>query len=94
MSLWALAASPFILGADLTELDPTDVSYLENRAVIGVDQDGIDARRIVHGITRQVFAKTERGREVVVGLFTPAGYPKRFRLRLMRWDCPVQTSMK
>ena len=76
MSLWALAASPFILGADLTQLDPTDVSYLENRAVIGVDQDGIDARRIVHGITRQVFAKTERGREVVVGLFNTSWLPE------------------
>jgi len=48
MSLWALAASPFILGTDLTHLDATDLGYLKNTAVIAVDQDAIDAKRIVN----------------------------------------------
>src|SRR6266496_1742348 len=47
MSLWALAASPLILGTDLTNLDPTDLGYLKNTAVLAVDQDAIDASRIV-----------------------------------------------
>jgi alpha-galactosidase len=34
MSLWSLAASPLILGTDLTNLDPADLKYLTNRAVL------------------------------------------------------------
>ncbi|HET9170246.1 MAG TPA: NEW3 domain-containing protein [Actinospica sp.] len=69
MSLWALGSSPFILGTDLTHLDPTDLSYLKNRAVLAVDQDGIDASRVSDTSTEQVFAKTEKQGDVIVGLF-------------------------
>ena len=69
MSLWALGASPLILGTDLTNLDAADLSYLKNRAVLSVDQDAIDASRIVNTAGAQVFAKTERNGDVVVGLF-------------------------
>ncbi len=67
MSLWALAASPLILGTDLTHLDPLDLSYLTNRAVLSVDQDSIDASRVSDSSTAQVFAKTEKSGDVVVG---------------------------
>ncbi|HLI61412.1 MAG TPA: NEW3 domain-containing protein [Solirubrobacteraceae bacterium] len=69
MSLWALGASPFILGTDLTSLDPLDLSYLKNRAIISVDQDAIDAHRIVNTPTSQVFTKKEAASDAVVGLF-------------------------
>jgi hypothetical protein len=70
MSLWALGASPFILGVDLLHLDPHDLhDYLENAAVLAVDQDGIAAKRIVHAGNRQVFAKMVANGEAVVGLF-------------------------
>jgi hypothetical protein len=69
LSLWALAASPLILGTDLTNLDPTDLKLLKNTSVIGVDQDAIDASRIASNSTDQVFAKTEKNGDVVVGLF-------------------------
>ena len=73
MSLWALGSSPFILGTDLTHLDPTDLSYLKNRAVLAVDQDSIDASRISDTSTAQVFAKTEKAGDVIVGLFNTSG---------------------
>src|SRR5205823_538111 len=69
MSLWSLAASPLILGTDLTNLDPTDLSLLKNRDVLAVDQDAIDASRISSSATTQVFAKTEKNGDAVVGLF-------------------------
>jgi hypothetical protein len=69
MSLWSLASSPLILGTDLTNLDPTDLKYLTNRAVLSVDQDSIDASRIASTSTTQTFAKTEKNGDVVVGLF-------------------------
>jgi len=76
MSLWSLAASPLILGTDLTNLDPTDLKYLTNRAVLSVDQDAIDASRITSTSTTQVFAKTEKNGDAVVGLFNTGSQPQ------------------
>ncbi|MDQ1541204.1 MAG: alpha-galactosidase [Actinomycetota bacterium] len=69
MSLWALASSPFILGTDLRNLDPTDLGYLKNTDVLGVDQDSIDAKRIASTSTSQTFSKTEPNGDAIVGLF-------------------------
>jgi alpha-galactosidase len=69
LSLWAMAASPLLLGVDLTNLDSTELGYLENSSVIAVDQDGIDARRIVSNVNQQAFAKTEQNGDVILGLF-------------------------
>ncbi|WP_405864217.1 NEW3 domain-containing protein [Streptomyces sp. NBC_01515] len=69
MSLWSLAASPLVLGTDLTHLDPADLALLKNTDVLAVDQDGIDAKRISSDANAQVFAKTEADGDVVVGLF-------------------------
>jgi Alpha galactosidase A/NPCBM-associated, NEW3 domain of alpha-galactosidase/Alpha galactosidase C-terminal beta sandwich domain/Carbohydrate binding module (family 35) len=75
MSLWSLASSPLILGTDLTSLDATDLKFLKNRAVLSVDQDAIDASRIASTATEQVFAKTEKGGDVVLGLFNTGSVP-------------------
>ncbi|MGW1622145.1 glycoside hydrolase family 27 protein [Streptomyces sp. NPDC002172] len=69
MSLWSLAASPLVLGTDLTRLDPADLALLGNTDVLAVDQDGIDAERISSAPGSQVFAKAEPGGDIVVGLF-------------------------
>ena len=69
ISLWALAASPFILGVDLTHLDPTDLKNLENPAVLAVDQDSIAAKRVFNTGNQQVFAKREPNGDTFVGLF-------------------------
>jgi alpha-galactosidase len=73
MSLWAMAASPLVINADLTHLNSTDVSYLTNSAVIGVDQDAVDARRVVNSGNDQVFAKTEKNGDIILGLFNYSG---------------------
>ena len=69
LSLWALGASPLLLGVDLTHLDLQDLQYLKNTAVLAVDQDSIAAKRIVNSGTQQVFAKKEANGDVIVGLF-------------------------
>jgi hypothetical protein len=76
LSLWSLGASPLILGTDLTHLDPLDLSYLKNRQVLAVDQDGIAASRITDAATDQVVAKTEHDGSVVVGLFNTSTSPE------------------
>ena len=75
ISLWALGASPFILGIDLTHLDPTDLQkYLkENTEVLAVDQDSIAAKRVLNNGNQQVFAKTEANGDAIVGLFNTGG---------------------
>ncbi|HTU07151.1 MAG TPA: NEW3 domain-containing protein, partial [Trebonia sp.] len=73
LSLWSLASSPLILGTDLTNLDKTDLALLKNRAVISVDQDGVDASRLVNTASEQVFAKTEKNGDVAAGLFNVSG---------------------
>jgi hypothetical protein len=77
ISLWALGAAPFILGVDLTHLDPTDLEkYLENSAVVAVDQDSIAAKRVVNTGNEQVFAKKEPNGDVIVGLFNTSKKPE------------------
>ena len=73
MSLWALASSPFILGTDLTNLDPADLALLKNTDVLGVDQDAIDATRIANANGQQVFTKKEPNGDAIVGLFNTSG---------------------
>ena len=73
LSLWALAAAPLTLGTDLTALDPTDLGYLKNTAVIAVDQDAISATQIVGTGNQRVYAKVEPGGAVIVGFFNTDG---------------------
>lgn len=56
----ALALSPLILGTDLTHLNATDLSLLEDTAVIAVDQDALDASRVAATSAAQIFVKKER----------------------------------
>jgi Alpha galactosidase A/Alpha galactosidase C-terminal beta sandwich domain/NPCBM-associated, NEW3 domain of alpha-galactosidase/Alpha-galactosidase, CBM13 domain len=76
MSLWALAASPFILGTDLTNLDPADLALLKNTDIIAVDQDAIDASRISSTSTSQIFTKKEPNGDAIVGLFNTSSTPE------------------
>lgn len=96
LSLWSLAASPLILGTNLTKLCRADLKLLKDRAVLSVDQDGIDSSMIVNGRKEKVIAKKEPPGGVVVGLFNTTGrrelisttasaigLPKRRRYRLI-----------
>jgi hypothetical protein len=68
MSLWALVGAPFILGSDLTNLDPTDLPLMTNDEVIGVQQAGIAASQIAGG-NSQIWASKHPDGSHVVGLF-------------------------
>lgn len=76
LSLWALGASPLILGVDLTHLDPADLKLLKNTAVLAVDQDAIAAKRILNAGQQQVFAKLEPNGDAIVGLFNTGENPQ------------------
>jgi hypothetical protein len=64
-----MASSPLLLGTDLTALDSTDKAMLTNDRLIGVDQDGVAAARIVNSGVNQVWRKREANGDYVVALF-------------------------
>ncbi|MEV6052957.1 alpha-galactosidase [Streptomyces sp. NPDC052107] len=68
-TLWAMAAAPLLLGTDLTHLDSVDKAMLTNDRLIGVDQDGVAAKRIVKSGVKQVWSKRESDGAYVVALF-------------------------
>ncbi|MGC1872271.1 MAG: glycoside hydrolase family 27 protein [Acidobacteriaceae bacterium] len=88
LSLWALGASPLLLGVDLTHLDPLDLQYMKNTAVLAVDQDSIAAKRIVNTGTQQVFAKKEANGDVIVGLFNTGNHAETISVGLSAVGLP------
>lgn len=68
-TLWAMAASPLLLGTDLTALDPVDKAMLTNDRLIAVDQDGVAAKRVVNSGVNQAWSKREADGDYVVALF-------------------------
>lgn len=71
MTLWSMSCAPLILGADLTHLDPTDLTMMTNSEVIAVNQNGHPAALIGGTATgaTQVWAATESDGSHVVALF-------------------------
>ena len=88
LSLWALGSSPFLLGVDLTHLDPLDLQYLKNTAVLAVDQDSIAAKRVVNTGPRQVFTKKEANGDVIVGLFNTGSQAETVSIRASALGLP------
>ncbi|MER6912035.1 carbohydrate-binding protein [Streptomyces sp. NPDC000594] len=69
MTLWAMAASPLLIGSDLTQLTATDRAILGNERLIAVNQDGIAARRVVNSGNQQVWLKRQANGDTVIALF-------------------------
>lgn len=69
MSLWSLESSAWILGPDMTSLDPYDFTLLTNADVLAVDQDDVAATQIYHVGDTRIFAKLETNGDAIVGLF-------------------------
>jgi alpha-galactosidase len=77
MSLWALLASPLLIGCDMTKMSPFTVSLLGNDEVLDVNQDplGKQAGRIALQRETQVWAKDLEDGSKAVGLFNLGEQP-------------------
>ena len=73
MSLWTLAPSPLMLGANLTDLDKATLALLNNDEVIALNQDplGQPARRVTAAGTSRKFGQGSRQRRVGRRHFQP-----------------------
>jgi len=75
LTLWALQASPLLLGTDLTKLDAYDLGLLTNREVIAVDQAGRPGHPVSQQTPQQVWFSTGRPGTYTVALFNLANAP-------------------
>ena len=71
ISLWALVASPLMIGCDMTQLDDFTFSLLTNDEVIEIDQDplGKGAARVAEGKGFEIWARPLADGSVAMGLF-------------------------
>ncbi len=69
MTLWSIEAAPLLLGTDLTNLDPADLTMLRNREVIAVDQAGQPAQPLSQATQQQVWFARNRDGSYTVALF-------------------------
>jgi alpha-galactosidase len=77
VSLWALQASPLIIGCDIREMDDFTFSLLANNEVIAVNQDrlGRAARRVALDRNLQVWARPLSDGSLAAGLFNRGEIP-------------------
>ena len=84
MSLWAMLASPLLIGCDLAQLDPFTKSLLTNDEVIAVNQDplGVHAAAIWEKEGRVIYVKHLEDGAMAVGLFNKTLEPAKIGFTL------------
>jgi alpha-galactosidase len=75
MALWAILASPLILGNDVRSMDSATQTILKNQNLIAINQDtlGLQATQVSNDGTRRVLAKRLANGDVAVALFNQGG---------------------
>jgi hypothetical protein len=75
LTLWSIESAPLLLGTDLTQLDPFDLTLLTNREVIAVDQAGHPAVPVSQATQQQVWFANNQDGSYTVALFNLADTP-------------------
>ncbi len=77
ISLWALLASPLLIGCDITQLDEFTYSLLTNDEVLDINQDelGKQASRLAQYGSLEIWAKDLEDGSKAVGLFNRGLFP-------------------
>ncbi|WP_205412216.1 glycoside hydrolase family 27 protein [Sphingomonas crusticola] len=79
ITLWAIARSPLILGANLTRLDPATLALLTNRTVLDMNQYGRDPRQVTREGPFAVWTSTGRNGTRYLALFNLGDDPAAVR---------------
>ncbi|MBQ0080791.1 MAG: putative Ig domain-containing protein [Alistipes sp.] len=82
ISLWALLASPLLIGCDIASMDEFTRSLLTNSEVIDINQDplGVHAAALVLNDNEAVYAKHLEDGSLAVGLFNLSSQPRRIKI--------------
>ncbi|HTU48959.1 MAG TPA: glycoside hydrolase family 27 protein [Acidobacteriaceae bacterium] len=76
LTLWAIARSPLILGANLTRMDSATEAMLTNQEALAVDQNSTDNRALLHTSTTWVWtARATSAKGDYVALFNVSDAP-------------------
>jgi len=86
MSIWALVASPLMIGCDMTRLDDFTYSLLTNDEVIDIDQDslGLGAGCVAEGAGWEVWARPLADGSYAVGLYNKDVKPQTVPFEMSR----------
>jgi alpha-galactosidase len=84
ISLWALLASPLLIGCDIADMDDFTFSLLSNNEVISVNQDplGVQASKVSESDSCIVYEKPLEDGSVAVGLFNISSKPRNIGITL------------
>ena len=79
ISLWAMMASPLLIGCDMAELDDFTISLLCNREIIDINQDelGLQAVRIYGNETYATYLKPLSDGSVAIAMFNLSDKPQK-----------------
>jgi len=77
MAIWAISASPLIMGNDMRNVSDESLAILKNTDAIAVSQDpmGQMGIRISNNTATQVWARELENGDVAVGLYNKGGVP-------------------
>jgi alpha-galactosidase len=75
LTLWAIARSPMILGANLTQLDAPTLALLTNPALTQVSQKSTASSQILHDNNFIVWKATLPGNKIALALFNVGDAP-------------------
>ena len=79
VAMWAILAAPMMLSADLTKINRTNLSYLENQEVLAVDQDpaGVQGTLVSSSGNGEVWVKPLADGSRAVALLNRGSSPMR-----------------
>ena len=83
ITLWAMLASPLMIGCDMTRLDDFTLNLLRNSEVIDVNQDplGVQAVKYVGDETYATYVKPLEDGSLAVAMFNLSDQPKKIGFR-------------
>jgi hypothetical protein len=81
VSLWAIAASHFVIGSDLTKLDHYGISLLTNDEIIGANQSGVAGKRLFSTSTYQMFYQILSDGSYNVSLFNTSSSTQNVKVK-------------
>lgn len=90
MSLWSVARSPLILGADLTKLDDFTLNLLTNREVLAINQASTGNRQLSRNNDLVVWtADVPKSKDKYVGFFNAQSNDSPFDFSKANYTSPV-----
>lgn len=95
ISLYAVAAAPLIIAADLRKIRPESLAILKDRAVLAVNQDilGKPGRRVRSENGDELWVRELSGGRIAVVLFNRADAPRRLRLHWTELGLPLEARL-